>query len=227
MKKVFKVGCLGILGLFALIVVAALVFGGGEESATTSTETESSAPAAEATDTETTDEEPAEEEPAEEEAPADEGVLTSEKYDQITSGMSYEEVVEIIGSEGTVMSETGEAGSEFHTVMYEWDTDGFMSAANFMFQGNKLQSKSQIGVSDSESPEVSIDQFNQISNGMTTTEVFEIVGGEGEIISESGEKGDPYHTVMYSYPGSSGLGSNVTLMFQGDKLESKSQFGLE
>ncbi|MGX7596336.1 DUF3862 domain-containing protein [Planococcus plakortidis] len=227
MKKVFKVGCLGILGLVALIVVAALVFGGGEESATTSPETESSAPATEAADTEATDEEPAEEEPAEEEAPADEGVLTSEKYDQITSGMSYEEVVEIIGSEGTVMSETGEAGSEFHTVMYEWDTDGFMSAANFMFQGNKLQSKSQIGVSDSESPEVSIDQFNQISNGMTTTEVFEIVGGEGEIISESGEKGDPYHTVMYSYPGSSGLGSNVTLMFQGDKLESKSQFGLE
>lgn len=70
MKKVFKVGCLGILGLFALIVVAALVFGGGEESATTSTETESSAPASEATETEATDEEPAEEEPAEEEAPA-------------------------------------------------------------------------------------------------------------------------------------------------------------
>lgn len=71
MKKVFKVGCLGILGLFALIVVAALVFGGGEESATTSTETESSAPAAESTETEATEEEPAEEEPAEEE-PAEE-----------------------------------------------------------------------------------------------------------------------------------------------------------
>ncbi|MFP3322109.1 DUF4352 domain-containing protein [Planococcus sp. SIMBA_160] len=74
MKKVFKVGCLGILGLFALIVVAALVFGGEEESATTSTETESSAPAADSTETEATEEEPAEEEAAEEPAAETAGI---------------------------------------------------------------------------------------------------------------------------------------------------------
>ena len=35
MKKMFKMGCLGIMGLFALIVVVALFSGGGEETTTT------------------------------------------------------------------------------------------------------------------------------------------------------------------------------------------------
>lgn len=37
MKKMFKMGCLGIMGLFALIVVVALFSGGGEETTTTVT----------------------------------------------------------------------------------------------------------------------------------------------------------------------------------------------
>lgn len=218
MKKVFKIGCLGIIGLIILITVAAIAFSGGEESATTTEPV--SEPAAESATEETTETET--EEPAEEKA----GVLTSEKFDQIESGMTYEEVVAIIGSEGQVLSETGDAGTDFHTIMYEWETDGFMSSANIMFQGNKMANKAQIGVSDTDSPEITLEQFNQISNGQTLEEVIAIVGGEGEIISESGEAGTDLHTVMYSYPGSS-LASSVSLMFQGNKLQSKSQFGLE
>ncbi|MEZ0482608.1 DUF4352 domain-containing protein [Planococcus sp. SSTMD024] len=47
MKKVFKIGCLGIIGLVVLVIIAAVAFGGGDESSTTSTETDSSAPATE------------------------------------------------------------------------------------------------------------------------------------------------------------------------------------
>lgn len=68
MKKVFKIGCLGIIGLFVLMTIAALAFGGGEESASTTTET--AAPAEEATETEAVEEEATEEaaaEPAKEE----------------------------------------------------------------------------------------------------------------------------------------------------------------
>lgn len=218
MKKVFKIGCLGIIGVIVLLIVLALAFSGGDDATDTSTNSDAG------TATETTTDAPAEE-PAEEPA-AKEGVLTSEKFDQIKSGMSYEEVVEIIGAEGQVMSETGEVGTEFHTVMYEWETDGFMSSANIMFQGNKVANKAQMGVSDTDSPEITLDQFNQLSNGMTLEEVIAIVGGEGEIISESGDAGTDLHTVMYSYPGDA-LASSVSLMFQGNKLQSKSQFGLE
>lgn len=223
MKKFFKIGCLGIIGLIVLIIIASLAFSsGGTDTTTKTTDPGDAPPSTEAT--------PAADAPAEEPAaaePAAEGVLTTEKYEQIKNGMTYEEVVAIIGTEGQVMSETGEKGTDFHTVMYEWETDGFLSSANFMFQGNKLESKAQMGVADSDSPEVSLEKFNQVQNGMTTEEVFTIVGGEGEIQSETGEAGTDFYTVMYSYPGEGGLGSNVSFMFQGDKLQSKSQFGLE
>lgn len=151
--------------------------------------------------------------------PKNNGLLTEEKFSKITDGMTYEEVVNIIGSEGTVMSETGTPGSAFHTVMYEFKTDGFMSVSTMTFQGGKLINKTQFGLGSSNT-EISLEQFNNLQNGMTTEEVFAILGGEGEIISQSGD------IVMYSYTGKT-LGANASIMFQGGKLISKSQIGLE
>ncbi|WP_257149907.1 hypothetical protein [Bacillus cereus] len=63
------------------------------------------------------------------------------------NGMSYDEVKAIIGSDGEVLSETGQAGDQFHTIMYKWDGEkGFGANANFMFQESKLQNKSQFGL---------------------------------------------------------------------------------
>ncbi len=49
--------------------------------------------------------------------------LTEEKFKQIKEGMTYEEVVKIVGAEGKVLSETGSTGEPHHTVMYEFETD--------------------------------------------------------------------------------------------------------
>ncbi|WP_346206778.1 DUF3862 domain-containing protein [Caldifermentibacillus hisashii] len=158
---------------------------------------------------------------------SDEGLLTKEKFDQIQNGMTYEEVVAVVGSEGTVMSESGTKGDPAYTVIYEFETDGFMSAATMMFQDNKLINKSQAGLGGGSDVEVTLDQFNQLQNGMTYEEVTQLLGGEGEILSETGDKGTEFYTVIYSYPGKGDLGANVTLTFQGDKLQNKSQFGLK
>lgn len=64
MKKVFKIGCLGIIGLVLLITIVGVVFGGGEESAPTPTE--STEKNEEAKETEATEKEPAKEEAVEE-----------------------------------------------------------------------------------------------------------------------------------------------------------------
>jgi hypothetical protein len=61
---------------------------------------------------------------------------------------------------------------------------------------------------------------------MTYEEVTAIIG-EGELLSETGEKGSQFYTVMYSWSGSGDLGANMNAMFQGNKLQSKSQFGLK
>ncbi|UZM96998.1 hypothetical protein OL548_16895 [Lysinibacillus sp. MHQ-1] len=145
--------------------------------------------------------------------------MTEEKFKQIKDGMTYEEVVKIIGAEGTIMSETGSAGEPHHTVMYEFETDGVMSSSTMMFQGGKLINKAQFGVETSDI-EITLEQFNKLENGMTKEQVFNILGGEDAVLSESGD------IVMYTYNGKS-LGGNASLMFQGGKLMNKTQLGLE
>ena len=69
-------------------------------------------------------------------------------------------------------------------------------------------------------------EFDQIRNGMSYEEVKYIIGGEGEMLSESGNPGDQFYTVMYSYKGKGGLGANANFMFQNGQLQNKSQIGL-
>lgn len=76
-------------------------------------------------------------------------------------------------------------------------------------------------------PDVSKAEFDQIQNGMTYEEVVAIIGGNGEIMSEVGEKGTSYYTVMYKYDGEKGLGANANFTFQNNKLQAKAQFGLK
>ncbi|MCE7937638.1 MAG: hypothetical protein DYG90_03375 [Chloroflexi bacterium CFX6] len=59
--------------------------------------------------------------------------------------MTYEEVVAILGEEGTVLSETDIAGIK--TVMYQWFGTGSLGAnMNAMFQNGAMIQKSQFGL---------------------------------------------------------------------------------
>ncbi|MED0672124.1 hypothetical protein P4S95_18260 [Aneurinibacillus aneurinilyticus] len=55
-------------------------------------------------------------------------------------------------------------------------------------------------------------------------EVEKIIGGPGELVSESGNKGEPLHTIIYAYKD---LGANANFLFQGNKLQNKAQIGLK
>lgn len=76
-------------------------------------------------------------------------------------------------------------------------------------------------------PTISKAEFDQIKNGMSYEEVTAIIGGPGEVLSETGSEGEQFHTVMYMYEGEGKLGANANMMFQEGKLISKAQFGLE
>jgi len=87
------------------------------------------------------------------------------------------------------------------------------------------------GCSETPSPtgseaKISKAEFDKIKVGMSYEEVKEIIGGECTLESESGEKGTALYTVMYGCDGEGELGANVQLMFQGGKLDSKTQMGL-
>lgn len=76
--------------------------------------------------------------------------ITKSKYDGIREGMSYEEVVKILGVRGNEVSSSYMEGipgvmESVTTKMYEWQNrDG--SNMNAMFQNNKLVSKAQYGL---------------------------------------------------------------------------------
>ncbi|HAS04385.1 MAG TPA: hypothetical protein DCR71_01285 [Dehalococcoidia bacterium] len=76
-------------------------------------------------------------------------------------------------------------------------------------------------------PTMNMAEFTQLKSGMSYKEATAIIGGPGEIMSESGSQGDSLHTVMYMYDGEGDIGANANLMFQGDKLQNKAQFGLK
>lgn len=72
---------------------------------------------------------------------------------------------------------------------------------------------------------ITLDEYNQIQAGMTYGEVISIVGGDGEITSESEFSG--IKTKIVDWYADAPRGANASVTFQDDVVISKSQFMLE
>lgn len=70
---------------------------------------------------------------------------------------------------------------------------------------------------------VNSENFKKLKNGMKYKEAVEILGGEGNLLSESEVAG--YKTEVYQWK--NGMTAGISLVFQNDKLLSKSQYGLD
>lgn len=70
--------------------------------------------------------------------------ITLSAFNRISDGMTYAQVVNILGKEGTEISSSNLAG--YKTVMYQWDGDSWGANMNAMFQNGRLISKSQFGL---------------------------------------------------------------------------------
>jgi len=71
-----------------------------------------------------------------------------EEFNKIETGMSYKQVCDIVGGEGTLGSSVDiGAGGQYKTEIYQWTGHGSIgSNANVTFQGGKVISKAQIGL---------------------------------------------------------------------------------
>lgn len=69
--------------------------------------------------------------------------VTHAKYEQIQEGMTYDEVLAVIGVPGEQLSHSDIAGYE--TVMYSWKNPNG-SNMNAMFQNGRLMTKAQFGL---------------------------------------------------------------------------------
>lgn len=77
-------------------------------------------------------------------------IVTFDEYERIEVGMSYKQVVEIIGSDGEELSRNKIEGvpgvmESVETVMYQWMNKNGANM-NVMFQNNKLIQKAQYGL---------------------------------------------------------------------------------
>lgn len=75
-----------------------------------------------------------------------ENKITLQKFNEIKTGMTYSEVVSIIGEEGTVLSETDIGDSRYKTTIYNWYASNGIANANVTIQGGKVVSKAQFGL---------------------------------------------------------------------------------
>ena len=71
-----------------------------------------------------------------------ENKITLDKFNQIQSGMSYEEVVGIIGEEGVLSSES--SYESYSTKIYSWSNG--IANATITFSNGKVSGKSQFGL---------------------------------------------------------------------------------
>ena len=70
--------------------------------------------------------------------------VTLAQFNQVREGMTYEEVVAVLGSEGVEQSSSNIAGIK--TVMYAWNGNTMGGNMNAMFQDGKLIQKAQFGL---------------------------------------------------------------------------------
>lgn len=64
-------------------------------------------------------------------------------------------------------------------------------------------------------------QYEKLEVGMSVEDVIDILGGEGEALSEA------ENMVVYNYKGTGSTGANAVIAIQGGKLLTKAQLGLE
>ncbi len=132
-----------ILGFYSLAWLSG-VFGGATSKSTDQTVAKTEVVAEEKATTETTAAETKKEEPA---APANSPKMNMAEFTAIQNGMTYDEVVAIVGGSGTLSSEVGTKGEPYYTQTYTFEGEGdFGANAILNIQDGVLSMKSQYGL---------------------------------------------------------------------------------
>lgn len=85
-------------------------------------------------------------EPTTENTTVNSRAVTLEEFNKIQTGMTYSEVCNLIGSEGTLSSQVDIGAQEYKTEIYHWYGEDGISNSVITFQNNKVIAKSQIAL---------------------------------------------------------------------------------
>ncbi len=142
--------------------------------------------------------------------------LTLEALQQVQEGMTMQEISEVIGQPTVLI-----AGARGNNAVYRWNEKGMSFLARF--EDGRLSRKTVIDP-ENDRPKVSdedmvVDRelFEQVREGMTLQEVLEVLGAEGQPLTEPTDE-----KTVAIYRWSDGQGSSVTARFEDGKLVRKS-----
>ena len=166
-------------------------------------------------ETETTTDSSASSSSSDEDGGTSEATITPEQFEQIENGMTYDEVTDLVGSEGEKQSESN------GKVTYNWrGEDG--GTVSVIFDNGQVTTKSQFGLLDS-TDTATMDKYNQVQEGMTYDEVKEIMGSDGELMSSTGDSSSGTQVYIWYSEG----GGTATVSFSGGVVTMKAQSGLD
>lgn len=211
--KLKKSSCLTIgcavlaAGIVLLIVIVAMVSGGGSSDGD---KAKGGRPGAS---------------PVAESADESESSAAYDKFVSLKFGSTYKEAAALFGKEGELSTETavGDTSAEHYAINF-----GFMESVSLQYMDGKLTTKAQIGLKSGKRLKITKALFAQVKSGMSYQEVCQLLGGEGVLTSANklGIGGQDLLTEDYNWD-TEELGSLVSVVFQNDKVFSKTQNGLK
>ena len=90
----------------------------------------------------------------------------------------------------------------------------------------ELSNNETLSLGVTEGGKVTVEEYKQVKFGMTSIEVFNILGTKGTVVSKSGPDEESHTTVIYKFE-TVGDTSISEMTFEDDKLSYKAQIGLE
>lgn len=110
-------------------------------------------------------------------------LIETKDYNDIKLGMSQEEILDIIGTDGSLLTKTSMDSAVLER--YQWITPDNSGTVLLTFLDSKLISLSQTGIKDAELSKISDKELAQAKAGMTLEEISNTFGNSGIRISET------------------------------------------
>jgi outer membrane protein assembly factor BamE (lipoprotein component of BamABCDE complex) len=149
--------------------------------------------------------------------------VTLQQYKTIQIGWTQQQVTQLLGGSGNIVSQAGVPGSVYQSIIVQYSgAQSDASIATFNFVGGFLLSKAHTGL-DTGVYTITSQQYTTIQIGWTRDQVTGLVSSAGDVVSEAGTGHSAVVIVQYKASGTSyGIAS---FGFIAGKLSSMSKVG--
>lgn len=152
----------------------------------------------------------------------DAGHISPDQFETIKTGMTYQEVADITGSEGRKVSSYKTDGINMD--IYEWISSEGNGNVLITFQEEKVSGKAQAGLTETATAFLDKDLFESISTDMSYEKVRDLIGCDGELISLSQTSSVSFSVYAWHTKDDT---ASICVTFQDDTVTYKSQSGLK